>query len=279
MSSDFIKKLQTNKSPKTILFPEYTDQRIKAALKVLQDQGICRPAIIASKNHSQFLTFTRNPQTDLHMQAALLLKAGKVDAVISGSCSKTADTLRPALQLIGTKKPKQRASGCMIMTFQKKTLFFADCVLNIQPTPSELANIAADTADTAKKLNIKPVIAMLSFSTHQSAKHPEVEKIRKATKILQKKRPDLIVDGEIQVDAALDPIVAKKKASRLKGNANVLIFPDLNSANIGYKLVERLGAYTAIGSITQGLKKPYHDLSRGCSINDIINLSIITCQL
>ena len=162
-----------------------------------------------------------------------------------------------------------------------RLLFFADCSTEIEPDAKDLAEIAIDTAETAKRflaLPTLPKIAMLSFSTHGSAKHPLADKMKEATRILQYKRPELVVDGEIQVDAALVPDVARLKCpnSKIKGDANVLIFPDLNSGNIAYKLVERLAKARALGPILQGLQKPVNDLSRGCSVQDIVDITSIT---
>jgi len=164
------------------------------------------------------------------------------------------------------------------MILEGKTLLFADCAVNIDPSAQELAEIAADSAQTAKKFGLAPRVAMLSFSTHESAKHPFVEKVRKATKIVQKRFPKLKIDGELQVDAALVPEVCTFKSPKcvLKGHANVLIFPDLQSGNISYKLVERTAHAQAIGPIIQGLKKPVNDLSRGCSADDIVKLTAFT---
>ena len=164
------------------------------------------------------------------------------------------------------------------MFLKKRLLFFADAAITICPNAKELAEIAIDTAETAKSFGIEPKIALLSFSTHGSAKHASAEKVRKATKIVRQKRPDLIVDGEIQVDAAIDYKVCQVKCpdSVLKGEANVLIFPDLQCSNISYKLVQRLGHAKAVGPVLQGLKKPVNDLSRGCNVEEIVELTAVT---
>ena len=169
------------------------------------------------------------------------------------------------------------------MGLEKKILLFADCAITVSPNSHDLANIAIDTAETAQLFGINPKIAMLSFSTKGSAKHPEVDKIREATAILKYRKPKLIVEGELQVDAALIPEIAKRKCpnSIIKGDANILIFPNLESANIAYKLVERLAKAKAIGPFLQGLKKPINDLSRGCDYKDIVNLTaftVVECQ-
>ena len=164
------------------------------------------------------------------------------------------------------------------MMLEQRLIIFADCAVEIEPDAKDLALIAIDTEKTAKKFGIEPRMAMLSFSTNGSAKHPLVDKVREATQIVKAKAPDLIVEGEIQVDAALVPEIGEKKFpnSELKGNANILIFPDLNSGNIAYKLVQRLAGAHAVGPILQGLNKPVNDLSRGCNVQDIVDVAAIT---
>jgi phosphate acetyltransferase len=212
-----------------------------------------------------------------HYYSAMMLAEGKVDGMISGINSETKPYL-PAFQIIKTREGISRASGLFIMDKKDKTYFFADCGLNINPTSEQLAEIALTTAQTVIEFGLKPKIAMLSFSTHDSAQHEMVDKVKNAVKIIKDKDKELMIDGEIQLDAAIVPEVAKKKApdSVLAGNANVLIFPDLNSGNIGYKLAQRLGGYTAIGPIMQGLNKPVNDLSRGASVEDVVYIAAVT---
>lgn len=212
-----------------------------------------------------------------HYYGAMMLEKGLVNGMISGITSET-KPYYPAFYIIGTKEGISRASGIFLMIKKDKLFLFADCALNINPTAEQLAEIAYVSAQTAVSFGIKPKIAMLSFSTYGTAKHEMVDKVSKATMLLKQMDKDLIVDGEIQFDAAIIPEVAEKKCkdSPLHGNANVLIFPDLNSGNIGYKIAERLGEYKAIGPIMQGLNKPMNDLSRGCSVQDIVDLSVIT---
>ncbi len=202
----------------------------------------------------------------------------EADGMISGAVGTTAMTARPALQIIGTKEKFHKVSGLFFMIFENRLLFFADCAITPDPDAHGLADIAIDTAETAKRFGITPKIAMLSFSTNGSARHPMVDKVREATELVKDRRPDLIVDGEMQVDAALVPWVCKSKfpGSKVQGDANILIFPDLNAANIAYKLVERLAGAKAIGPMLQGLAKPINDLSRGCSAEDIADLSALT---
>ncbi len=208
----------------------------------------------------------------------MVVQTGEADGLISGANSSTADTVRPALQIIGTKEKFHKVSGIFFMVLEERLLLFADCAINVDPNSNELAEIAIDTAETAKRFGIEPKVAMLSFSTDGSAKHPYADKVREAVQMVKYKRPDIIVDGEMQVDAALVREVSERKfpKSRIKGDANVLIFPDLQSGNIAYKLVERLAQADAIGPILQGLKKPVNDLSRGCSFQDIVHLTAIT---
>jgi phosphate acetyltransferase len=209
----------------------------------------------------------------------MLVQNDFADALIAGATSSTAETVRPAFQIIKTKKKDAIVSGLFFMELNNEILLFADCAVNMKPSSSELARIAIDTAETAKQFNIQPRIAMLSFSTNSSAKHEEVDKVKEATKIAKHfSKNKFKIDGEMQVDSAIVPSVSKLKfpKSKIKGNANILIFPDLNSGNIAYKLVERLAKAKAIGPVLQGLKKPVNDLSRGCSVQDIVDLAIIT---
>jgi phosphate acetyltransferase len=208
----------------------------------------------------------------------MMVKLGDADGMIAGAAHTTADTLRPALQIIKTKEQYQRVSGIFLIESKRKTYLFADCAVNIDPDETVLAEIAIDSARTAKELGMRPRVAMLSFSTKGSAEHDVVDKVVKATKIVKRKAPKFVIDGEVQVDAAIVPEVAKIKCpkSGLKGNSNVLIFPNLSVGNIAYKLVERLAKVKAVGPIIQGLAMPVNDLSRGCSIQNIIDLTAIT---
>lgn len=200
------------------------------------------------------------------------------DGMVSGANSHSSDYLMPIFQIIGTKEKFHKVSGVFFMVLKKRLMLFADCSVQVAPGAHELADTAIDTAETAKRFGIEPRIAFLAFSTHGSSKDPSLDHIREAVSITRDRRPDLILDGEIQLDAAIVPEVAKKKypQSPLQGNANVLIFPDLNSANIGYKLCERLAKANAIGPILQGLRKPVNDLSRGCTWMDIVYTAAVT---
>lgn len=203
------------------------------------------------------------------------------DGMVAGAIHPTAVSIKPALQIIKTKEKFHKVSGLFFMVLEKRTLIFADAAITINPNSHDLADIASDTAETAKKFGISPRIAFLSFSTKGSAQDPSIDKITEAVAITKDRHPELVIDGELQVDSALVPEVAKRKCpdSPLKGQANVLIFPDLNSANIAYKLVERLAKAKAIGPILQGLKKPINKVSRGASIDDIINVTAFTVCL
>jgi phosphate acetyltransferase len=215
----------------------------------------------------------------------MMVKQGVADGMVAGACHATADTLRPALQILRTAPGVEMVSGFFIMCVpdcdmgEKGTFVFADCGLNQDPGPEDLAAIADSSAKSFKQLvGPKPVIAMLSHSTKGSAKHALVDKVVEATKIAREQYPHLVIDGELQTDAALVPHVAKNKApgSPVAGKANVLIFPNLDAGNIGYKLVQRLGGAEAYGPMLQGIAKPVNDLSRGCSWEDIVGVVALT---
>jgi phosphate acetyltransferase len=295
---------------KKIVFAEQDDRILKAASK-LKEENICTPIIVGKADE----IFRRVKELKLNFEgieiiepddrfakdifdnrkgkisledssllsiepnyfAACLVHNNFADGMVCGSVYASADTFRPALQIIKTKEGIT-ASTYFLMIVKEKIYLFADCALNINPNDMQLADIAISTADSSKKYGLEPKVAMLSFSTNGSASHELQEKVKHATQIVKEKRPDLLVEGEIQVDVAMIKEVAdhKFKDSKIKGDANIFVFPDLNSGNIGYKLVERFGLGMAIGPISQGFNKPVNDLSRGCSVEDIIIVSAIT---
>ena len=223
--------------------------------------------------------------SDYTYYGCLMIKAGDADGMVSGACHSTANTLRPCLQIIKTKPGVKLVSAFFLMVVpnceygENGTFIFADSGLEQNPDPERLAAIAASSAESFELLVQKPAkVAMLSHSTKGSAKHADVTKVVEATEIVKREYPDLQVDGELQLDAAIVPSVAASKApgSTVAGQANVLVFPDLDAGNIGYKLVQRLAKAEAYGPVTQGIAKPVNDLSRGCSAEDIVGVVAIT---
>lgn len=223
---------------------------------------------------------------DYMYYACLMVKAGDADGVVSGACHSTANTLRPSLQIIKTKPGVKLVSAFFVMVVpnceygDNGTFIFADSGLEQNPDPERLAAIAASSAESFELLCQKEaIVAMLSHSTKGSAKHADVDKVVEATAICKANNPNIKVDGELQLDAAIVPSVGSSKApdSDVAGKANVLVFPDLDAGNIGYKLVQRLAKAEAYGPVTQGIAKPINDLSRGCSADDIVGVVAITC--
>ena len=208
----------------------------------------------------------------------MLVYLNKAHGLVSGAAHSTADTVRPALQIIKTKQGVKKTSGVFIMVREDEKYVFADCAINIAPDSNDLAEIAIESAKTANMFDIDPRIAMLSFSTKGSAKSPETERVAEAVAEAKRRDPSLVLDGEFQFDAAFVPSVAKSKApdSPLQGDANVFIFPSLEAGNIGYKIAQRLGGFEAVGPILQGLNAPVNDLSRGCNEEDVYKLALIT---
>ncbi|MED1469118.1 phosphate acetyltransferase [Bacillus salipaludis] len=208
----------------------------------------------------------------------MLVYLNKANGLVSGAAHSTADTVRPALQIIKTKEGVQKTSGVFIMVRGDEKYVFADCAINIAPDSQDLAEIAIESAKTAAMFDIDPRVAMLSFSTKGSAKSEETERVVAAVEEAKRREPSLVLDGEFQFDAAFVQSVAKSKApgSVLQGDANVFIFPSLEAGNIGYKIAQRLGGFEAVGPILQGLNQPVNDLSRGCNEEDVYKLALIT---
>lgn len=302
-----------------IVFPEATDPRVLGAAARLGAEDLVTPVLIGNHDEvvesirkrglqsSAFEIIDPNNYDGLdemidrlverrkgklsREQAAELVQDGnyfgtmlvymdKADGLVSGAIHSTADTVRPALQIIKTKPGISRTSGAFLMIRgrDEEKYLFSDCAINVKPEAQELAEIAIASAETARIFDIDPKVAMLSFSTKGSGTSEDVDKVVEATKIAKTLAPDLALDGELQFDAAYAQSVAAIKApdSEVAGAANVFIFPDLQAGNIGYKIAQRLGNFEAIGPILQGLNKPVSDLSRGASEEDVYKLSIIT---
>jgi phosphate acetyltransferase len=243
-------------------------------VKIREDKGL---------SFDKALHLVENP---LYL-ATLLIKAGEADGEVAGANNATGDVLRPAFQIVKTQAGFKAVSGAFIMLLQDKSfgdngvMIFADCAVNPDPDVQELAEIAVASAQTARAIaGIEPRVAMLSFSTKGSAHHEKADKVIEATALARIMDPELIIDGEMQADAAIIEAIGRKKAPRseVAGKANVLIFPSLESGNIAYKLVERMAGAKAIGPVLQGMAAPINDLSRGCSVYDIINLIAITAN-
>jgi len=293
---------------KKIVLAEGDDPRTIEAAKIIRDQKIA-DVIVLGKNGDidpetspllhQFTQtlFDLRKEKGLTLEEAnnlvknplyfgtLMVHLGLAHGMVAGSKSTTAETFKPALQIIKTAPTSKLISSFFIMDThnsdfgEQGLLFFADCGLNINPSAEELSEIAIDTAKSFKTLTQKnPMIAMLSFSTNGSAKGEMVDKVKNAVNLVKQKNSDLIIDGEMQADTALIPDICDSKfpENKIHGQANILIFPDLNSGNIAYKLVERIAKAQAFGPLSQGMKKPINDLSRGCSVEDIVTTVAIT---
>lgn len=289
--------------PQRIVFPDGDEKRVQEAARSLEEQKLVLPILLKGdlRQDARFEDFAatyaklreepiekaREEVSKPHTFGTLMVLKGEVDGMVGGPAATSKERILPALRLLKPEDPEKRVSGFFFMVLPGNVdpdaanggiLMFSDCAVNIDPNAKELCQIALESAKTARDFGLFPKVALLSFSTKGSAEHPQLEKIRKAVDELHELDPNLLVDGEMQVDAALMDAVAKIKApaSPVAGQANVLIFPDLNSGNIAYKLVERLAGATAIGPLLQGLQKPVNEVSRGASVQDIIHVAVLT---
>src|SRR5579872_7106100 len=307
---------RARKLKKTIAFPEGSDPRVLDAAARLARESVVKPVLIgaapanapagvvfADPAKSQALAkyaalyherrrakgITQVEAVEVARKplyfASLMVGAGDADGSVGGAVNSTADTVRAALHAIGPHPRARLVSSVFIMALQDRSLghnglmAFADCAVVVDPTPTELADIAIATAESTRVLiDTEPAVALLTYSTKGSGRGKEPDKVKEALEILRARAPEMNVDGELQADAAVDAVVGKSKApgSPVAGRANTLVFPTLSAANIGYKLVERLGGAMAIGPFMQGLAKPANDLSRGCSAEDIFNVAVVT---
>lgn len=304
-----------------VVYPEGAEERALRAAALLRDQALVRPVLLGTratieerarslgldlagielsdpasdpafdgyaaayhglrKHKGVSLEEARARAALPHYFGALMVQAGAAHGMVSGLNSETKPFL-PAFEIVGMREGMKRASSVFVMDWPDRVLFYADCSVNIAPDAKTLAEIGRATAATARAFGHEPRVAFLSFSTRDSAKDASIDRVKEAVALVRRAEPGLVVDGEIQFDAAFLPAVTKKKAPDspfVDGSANVFVFPDLNAGNIAYKITERLGGATAIGPILQGLRRPVNDVSRGCSVQDFADVAVITAAL
>ena len=308
---------KAQKRPVKVVFPEGEEEKIIRAAHIVSNDNIAYPILLGNEkfikeeierlgfNQNEFKIFdpeisdkrddfasaffkkrarkgatlkdTKNLMKKANYFGSMMVELGEADALISGLTTSYPSTIRPALQCVGMKENLKVVSGLYIVFAKQDVYFFADTTVNVNPNAEQLAEIAISAADTVKEFDVVPKVAMLSFSNFGSAPYPESIKVKQATELVKKLRPDLIIDGEMQADAAIVPEIVERDFpfSSLKSKANILVFPDLNSGNIAYKLMARIGQASVVGPILMGMKKPIHVLQRGASVDDIINMTAI----
>jgi malate dehydrogenase (oxaloacetate-decarboxylating)(NADP+) len=308
---------QARRKPKRVVYPEGHNEKVLRASQIILDEGLAQPILLGNKDRiaamakelqldlsgAEIIRPSQSDKLESYAVAlaqvrqrkgvtldearvmlvnptrfgAMMVRRGDADALVAGASQNYPETIRPALEIVGVAEDVAKVAGLYMMILKQRIFFFADTTVNIEPTAQDLADIAIMTAKVARRFQIEPRIAMLSFSNFGSVKHPFVTKVQEAARIVKQRAPELMVDGEMQADTAVVPELIEEQYpfSSLKGGANVLIFPDLQSANIAYKLVQKIGGAEAIGPILVGMKRPVHVLHNGCDVNDIVNMTAI----